>query len=106
MYPKANGGGHHLGIDAFSVAIGAGTFPTDSERWRTFRLVYGFGLFLAGLALLGWLAGHTVEPIVADYDHWIAFALLAIVGGRMILATWRCGAVDLRDDPSRGSMLV
>ena len=95
-----------LGIDAFSVAMGAGTFSTDSERRRTFRLVFHFGLFQGGMALLGWLAGHTVEPIVADYDHWIAFLLLAYVGGRMLLLAWRGDADDLRDDPSRGSMLV
>lgn len=95
-----------LGIDAFSVAMGAGTFPTDSERRRTFRLVFHFGLFQGGMALLGWLSGHTVEPIVADYDHWIAFLLLAYVGGRMLLLAWRGDADDLRDDPSRGSMLV
>jgi putative Mn2+ efflux pump MntP len=95
-----------LGIDAFSVAMGAGTFPTDSERRRTFRLVFHFGLFQGGMALLGWLAGHTVEPIVADYDHWIAFLLLAYVGGRMLLLAWRGDANDLRGDPSRGSMLV
>ena len=32
-----------LGIDAFSVAMGAGTFPTENERRRTFRLVFHFG---------------------------------------------------------------
>jgi putative Mn2+ efflux pump MntP len=95
-----------LGIDAFSVAMGAGTFPTDSEGRRTFRLVFHFGLFQGGMALLGWLAGHSVAPIVADFDHWIAFLLLTYVGGCVLLSAWRGDANDLRADPSRGSMLV
>jgi putative Mn2+ efflux pump MntP len=95
-----------LGIDAFSVAMGAGTFPTDSERRRTFRLVFHFGLFQGGMALLGWLVGRTVEPIVAAYDHWIALLLLAYVGGRMILAAFRDDGDAICEDPSRGSMLV
>ncbi len=44
-----------LGVDAFSVALGASVFPTDSERRRAFRLVFHFGLFQGGMALLGWL---------------------------------------------------
>ena len=95
-----------LGIDAFSVAMGAGTFPTDSERRRTFRLVFHFGLFQGGMALLGWLIGRTIEPVVAAFDHWIALFLLAYVGGRMILSAFRGDGDGLPDDPSRGSMLV
>lgn len=95
-----------LGVDAFSVAVGAGTFPTDNERRRTFRLVFHFGFFQGGMALLGWLAGRTVAPLVAEFDHWIAFILLAYVGGRMLLAAYRGDNENLKEDPSRGSMLV
>jgi putative Mn2+ efflux pump MntP len=95
-----------LGVDAFSVAMGAGVFPSDNERRRTFRLVFHFGLFQGGMTLLGWLGGRTVEPIIAGVDHWVAFGLLAYVGGRMLLSAWRGGAERLREDPSRGMMLV
>ena len=95
-----------LGVDAFSVAVGAGTFPTDNERRRTFRLVFHFGFFQGGMALLGWLVGRTVAPLVSEFDHWIAFFLLAYVGGRMVLAAWRGDTGNLKDDPSRGGMLV
>ena len=46
------------------------------------------------MPVLGWLAGTTVVDLIADYDHWVAFALLAIVSGRML---W--GA--LRSEPSQ-----
>jgi putative Mn2+ efflux pump MntP len=95
-----------LGVDAFSVAMGAGVFPSDDERRRAFRLVFHFGLFQGGMTLLGWLGGRTVEPIIAGIDHWVAFGLLAYVGGRMLHAAWRGDAEQLREDPSRGMMLV
>jgi len=95
-----------LGVDAFSVAVGAGTFPTENERRRTFRLVFHFGFFQGGMTLLGWLAGRTIAPLVSEFDHWIAFLLLAYVGGRMLLAAWRGDTDNLKDDPSRGTMLV
>ena len=41
------------------------------------------------MPVLGWLAGQTVVEIIADYDHWVAFILLAIVGGRMIWESFR-----------------
>jgi putative Mn2+ efflux pump MntP len=95
-----------LGIDTFSVALGAGVFPTDNERRRTFRLVFHFGLFQTGNTLIGWLGGQTIEPIVADYDHWIAFGLLAYVGGRMLRSAWKGERLERQHDPSRGVMLV
>jgi putative Mn2+ efflux pump MntP len=95
-----------LGLDAFSVSLSASVFPTDDERRRTFRLVFHFGLFQGGMTLLGWLGGRTIEPIVADFDHWVAFALLAYVGGRMLRSAWRSDREDCREDPSRGMMLV
>jgi len=36
------------------------------------------------MPVLGWLAGRTVVEFIADYDHWVAFALLAVVSGRML----------------------
>jgi putative Mn2+ efflux pump MntP len=41
------------------------------------------------MPLLGWLAGRTVVNLVAAYDHWVAFAILAIVGSRMIWESFR-----------------
>jgi putative Mn2+ efflux pump MntP len=95
-----------LGVDAFSVALCAGVYPTDDEYRRTFRLVFHFGLFQGGMTLLGWLGGRTVESVTAAYDHWVALALLAYVGGRMIRSAWRGDGEALREDPSRGMMLV
>ena len=43
-----------------------------------------FGLFQALMPLIGWLAVSHFQTYLADYDHWIAFALLAFIGGKMI----------------------
>jgi len=48
------------------------------------RLATAFGLFQFIMPVIGWLAGKTVVDIIAGYDHWIAFALLALIGGKMI----------------------
>ncbi len=73
-----------LAMDAFAVAIVAGTrFERLSFR-PVFRLSFHFGLWQALMTLIGWAAGRQIDQLIRDYDHWVAFGLLLIVGGRMI----------------------
>lgn len=73
-----------LAADAFAVAISMGL----SARKATFRDALRVGLFFGGfqalMPLLGYLAGSTVSAVIERYDHWIAFGLLAFIGGRML----------------------
>lgn len=73
-----------LAADAFAVAISMGL----SARKASFRDAVRVGLFFGGfqalMPLLGYLAGSTVSAVIARYDHWIAFGLLAFIGGRML----------------------
>ncbi|MCX6006781.1 MAG: manganese efflux pump MntP family protein [Chloroflexi bacterium] len=56
-----------------------------ADSWkRVLRVGVAFGVFQAGMPLLGWLVGQTVVQVISGYDHWVAFALLLFVGGRMI----------------------
>ncbi len=94
-----------MAMDAFAVCLVAG-----STRWAqgprpVFRLSFHFGLFQFLMPVLGWLAGRTVEPLIRDYDHWIAFGLLGFVGLRMIYAAAK-GEESQLSDPSRGWTLV
>ena len=94
-----------LAMDAFAVSIAAGlTVPRVTGR-HTFRMAFHFGLFQFLMPVLGWLAGHSVAEWIADYDHWVAFALLALVGARMV---WEAFSEEeaARGDPTRGWMLV
>jgi putative Mn2+ efflux pump MntP len=53
-------------------------------RRHVFRLAFHFGLFQFLMPVLGWLGGAAVHRHVSGIDHWIAFGLLGIVGGRML----------------------
>lgn len=95
-----------LAMDASAVSLGVGSSGKAAGARATFRLSFHFGLFQFLMPVLGWFAGSSVAGLVAAADHWIAFALLAIVGGRMI----RSGLVGEEHrqvaDPSRGVTLV
>lgn len=96
-----------LAMDCFAVSLGVGTAGTATGPRPTFRLFFHFGLFQAGMTLLGWLAGKTVVTYISNIDHWVAFILLAFVGGRMIRSGLRKeGEAPSIPDPSRGLTLV
>jgi manganese efflux pump family protein len=96
-----------LSADCFAVSLGGSCGLPRLRYIQVFRTALAFGLAQSIMPALGWLAGRTVINYIANYDHWIAFGLLAVVGGRMI---WE--AFDKKEgekagmDITRGWMLV
>jgi len=95
-----------LGIDAFSVAIGIGAANTKRSWAPVLRLAATFGIFQFVMPIAGWLAGQTVVYIISDYDHWVAFALLAYVGGKMIWDGCKNENEEEKADSTRGLPLL
>src|SRR5512138_283752 len=73
-----------LAMDALAVALAAGLALGDVSARQTFRLSFHFGLFQFLMPVIGWMAGLSIEAWIAGYDHWVAFGLLAVIGGKMI----------------------
>ena len=73
-----------LSMDAFAVAVCKG-LAMRRMSWRG-ALIVGlyFGGFQAAMPLAGYLLGSGFSSSISSYDHWIAFVLLAIIGGNMI----------------------
>lgn len=95
-----------LAMDAFAVSIAAGTSGRLAGKRATFRLSFHFGLFQAMMPLIGWYAGSRIAHLISAFDHWVAFFLLLVVGGRMILAALSSETETFDKDPSRGLSLV
>jgi putative Mn2+ efflux pump MntP len=95
-----------LAMDAFAVALAAGTVIAPLTGRHLFRFGFHFGLFQLLMPIIGWLAGMTVQKWISAYDHWIAFVLLAIVGGRMIWAAFDEQNDNAASDPTRGMTMV
>ena len=93
-------------MDAFAVSIAAGTSGRLAGKRATFRLSFHFGLFQAMMPLIGWYVGVHIAHLIESFDHWVAFALLLLVGGRMIMASFQTEAETFDKDPSRGFNLV
>jgi putative Mn2+ efflux pump MntP len=96
-----------LAMDAFATAIAVSVGLGRVTGRQVFRLAWHFGLFQAMMPAIGWFGGVRIEPWIAAWDHWLALALLAFVGGRMILSGVRGRDDDLEPlDPTRGASLV
>lgn len=95
-----------LGVDAFSVAIGIGAANKKNSWGPVLRLSLAFGLFQFVMPLAGWLAGSTVVDMIQNFDHWIAFALLALVGGKMIREGLEKESEEERADQTSGWPLL
>lgn len=73
-----------LSMDAFSVSVCKG-LGMRKVNWRiTLALALAFGGFQAGMPVIGWALGSQFMWLIAPVDHWIAFGLLAFIGGGMI----------------------
>ncbi len=78
-----------LAMDCFTVSIASGII-LKRIRWRPmFVMALFFGVFQALMPLLGWLCTNAFSALIESYDHWIAFALLAFLGGKMIWESFK-----------------
>ena len=71
-----------LAMDCFTVSIVSGVIKKLSSG--ILRMAFLFGFFQAMMPLLGWLGISHFQSYMEAYDHWIAFSLLAFIGGKMI----------------------
>ena len=85
-----------LAMDAFAVAVAVGLAVSPLTGRHVFRLSFHFGLFQFLMPIIGWLAGRTVAGHIGQYDHWVAFSLLAFIGGKMV---WESRAAARRGPP-------
>ena len=96
-----------LGMDAFSVALGIGAARHRVSLRAILRLSASFGLFQFFMPIAGWLGGMTIAAYIDSYDHWIAFAVLLYVGGKMIHQSFRGEEAPAPgQDPTRGITLI
>lgn len=73
-----------LAMDCFTVSITCGAIQRRMGR-QVWFMALAFGFFQGALPFIGWLAADLLKGHIEAYDHWIAFGLLAFLGGKMIL---------------------
>lgn len=72
-----------LSMDAFAVSVCKGLAVKKIGKRHVFSVGMYFGGFQALMPLIGYMVGKQFESMITAIDHWIAFALLAVIGGNM-----------------------
>ncbi len=76
-----------LAMDATAVCAARAFGAKDRRELVILPLL--FGAFQAGMACLGWLGGRAAAEYIAAWDHWVAFGLLTLIGGKMLIEALR-----------------
>ncbi|MET1117003.1 MAG: manganese efflux pump MntP [Comamonas sp.] len=95
-----------MSTDAFAAAIGKGTAllkPRWSEALRTGAI---FGVIEATTPVIGWALGSAASDYVKAWDHWIAFFMLMLLGGHMLMAAFRAEHVVTEKPRRHGFWLL
>lgn len=90
-----------LAMDCFTVSIVSGVIV---RRWlwtMILRMAFLFGLFQALMPLAGWLATNHFSEQLEAIDHWIAFVLLAFIGGKMVRESFAPEEEEKQFNPKR-----
>lgn len=88
-----------LSMDAFAVSICKGLGMKKINLKVAVVLGLFFGGFQAGMPVIGWALGSQFMGIIGPIDHWIAFILLAFIGGKML---WEAFTEDEGEDEGEG----
>jgi putative Mn2+ efflux pump MntP len=86
-----------LSMDAFAVSVADGAHARQRRFSHAFQLAFTFGLFQALMPLIGWTVSLGFKDIISSIDHWVAFSLLGLVGGKMIYSDLRAKAEGVEE---------
>ena len=95
-----------LAMDAFAVSVCKGLSMKKINIKKMFIIAIYFGLFQGGMPVIGYLLGVNFSELVSAVDHWIAFILLAFIGGKMIKESLENDSSCSNDDTSFKTMVV
>ncbi|WP_159566338.1 manganese efflux pump MntP [Budvicia diplopodorum] len=74
-----------MSMDAFAASIGKGAILHKPRFREAFRTGLIFGCIEAITPLIGWAMGLMASQYIMEWDHWVAFSLLLVLGCRMIV---------------------
>lgn len=95
-----------LAMDCFAVSIASGII-LKRVVWRPMLVMaLFFGLFQGMMPLLGWIGASLFSHLIEEIDHWIAFGILAFLGGRMIAESFKDEECKKDFDPTRLKVVI
>ena len=73
-----------LSMDSFAVAVSSGAVMKKLSMYRVVKIAFFLSAFQCMMPLIGFMAGGSFAHYIQTWDHWVAFGLLALMGGKML----------------------
>lgn len=89
-----------LAMDCFAVSIASGIILKRIQLRPMLVMALAFGFFQALMPLLGWIGASFFSHLIESIDHWIAFAILVFLGGRMVMESFKDEDCKQEFDPT------
>ncbi len=83
-----------LAMDAFAVSIGLGVKNKVFDKTLALKAALYFGIFQGLMPLIGYLASIGIGSLIESIDHWVAFFLLTLIGGKMLYESFQENTED------------
>lgn len=80
-----------VAMDSSAVSIAAGATLKKNILYYGVRAALFFGFFQGGMAFAGYLVGEAGSELIASFDHWVAYILLVLIGGKMCYESFQGG---------------
>jgi putative Mn2+ efflux pump MntP len=77
-----------LSFDSFAVSVCSGLNLPRIRFFQAAKIAFFLALFQGAMPLIGWLLGNSMRSLIEPVDHWIAFGLLSLIGGKMIIESF------------------
>lgn len=97
--------GFGLAADAFAVSISSGLKIKNIKLNKALKVAMFFGGFQALMPLVGWFIGLSLSYFLSAIDHWVAFGILSLIGGKMIYEARQGGGNEKKFNPLDTSTL-
>ena len=95
-----------LSFDTFAVSVTTGLTICDIRFGQAIRVAIILAVFQAAMPLIGWILGKQVAQFIIEYDHWVAFGLLFILGTKMIYESFQNKDVERKFNPLKLTVLI
>lgn len=95
-----------LSFDSFAVSLSCGIAKHKMQLVQILKIALVLSLFQGLMPLVGWLAGEQLLPYIEEFDHWVALLLLSLIGGKMIIESFKSEDVKKKINPDKFSVIL
>lgn len=77
-----------LSFDSFAVSVCSGLNLPQIRFFQAAKIAIFLAFFQGFMPVAGWLVGNSMKSLIEPVDHWIAFGLLSLIGGKMVIESF------------------